>query len=103
MFHVISAGSRSFSNYRLLFDKMDYFLKNIQDQICILSGNARGADQLGERYAQEKGYKLLLFPANWQLYGKRAGYIRNLQMVKQANALVAFWDGQSKGTKHAID
>ena len=64
---------------------------------------ARGADTLGEQYAKERGIPIRYFPADWQTLGKSAGYQRNVQMAQYADALVAFWDGRSKGTKHMID
>ena len=103
MFRVIIAGSRGFNNYNLLKEKCDYQLQNIKDEIIIVSGTARGADQLGEKYAKEKGYKIDSRPANWDLYGKSAGYKRNEEMAKNADALIAFWNSKSKGTKHMID
>ena len=57
---------------------------------------------MGEQYAAEKGYAVLRFPADWDRFGKAAGYMRNEQMAKNADALVAFWDGTSKGTKNMI-
>ena len=44
-----------------------------------------------------------VFPADWDKYGKRAGYLRNVQMAEYADALLAFWDGESRGTKNMID
>lgn len=78
-------------------------LDHDKDEIQIISGNAKGIDKLGERYAKENGYKLLLYPANWDKYGKKAGPIRNSEMIKIANLLIAIWDGNSKGTKDIID
>ena len=103
MFKVIIAGSRSFSDYDLLKKHADYMLSRIQEPIEIVSGGATGADALGERYAQEKGLEIEYYPADWDKYGKSAGYIRNKQMARNADALIAFWDGTSKGTKHMID
>ena len=102
---IIIAGSRDFSNYELLRDRLDYLLKNAsdEDEITIISGGARGADQLGERYAKEKGYKIIRKLANWNKYGKSAGYKRNEEMAKIADVCVCFWDGESRGTKHMID
>lgn len=102
LFKVIVAGSRDFTNYELLKMKLDSLLKN-KYEVIIVSGAARGADQLGERYEKEKGFKISSHPANWDAFGKSAGYIRNEEMAKEADALVAFWDGVSKGTKHMID
>lgn len=99
---VIIAGGRDFDNYDLLFQKCDKLLSR-QNEIEIVSGCAKGADKLGEKYANEKGYKIKRFPADWNLHGKSAGYIRNKEMADYADALIAFWNGQSKGTKHMIE
>ena len=99
---VIIAGCRDFNNYNLLKSTCDNILKN-QEKIEIVSGTARGADQLGEQYAQEKGLEIKKFPADWETYGKRAGFLRNAQMAMYADALIAFWDGQSKGTMNMIE
>lgn len=102
MFRVIIAGGRDFSDYSLLTKTMDNVLVNVQDDITVVCGKARGADILGEQYAKEHGYAVQYFPADWNRYGKVAGYIRNTTMAKNADALVAFWDGQSSGTRHMI-
>ena len=102
MFNVIIAGSRDFNNYELLKSKCNNILSNSSD-ICIISGTARGADKLGERYANEQGYAMQQFPADWDRYGKSAGYKRNVLMAEHADALIAFWDGMSKGTRHMIE
>ena len=102
MFRVIIAGTRTFDDYDLLCRSMDYYLQNIKEPIQILCGLAKGADQLGLKYACEHGYEVRFFPADWKKYGRAAGPIRNLQMVQNADALVAFWDGKSFGTKNII-
>ena len=71
--------------------------------MTIVCGEARGADSLGKRLAYEKGWKVLSFPADWDKHGKAAGYKRNDEMARNADALIAFWDGKSRGTKHMID
>ncbi len=104
MFRVIVAGSRTFDNYDLLRRKLDYELVNQAGKdITIVSGAARGADKLGEKYAIERGYSIDSHPADWEKYGKSAGYIRNKEMAQSADALLAFWDGKSRGTMHMID
>ena len=102
---VIIAGGRSFNDYKLLAAKCDNILaqKRNTHQIVVISGTARGADTLGELYAQERGYELRRFPADWDGLGNRAGYVRNCQMADNANALIAFWDGKSPGTRHMIE
>lgn len=98
---VIVAGGRDFSNYELLCRKLDVILSRQKD-VQIVCGEARGADSLGRRYAEERGYTVLSYPANWEKYGRSAGFRRNEEMAQVADALVAFWDGQSKGTQHMI-
>jgi len=100
-FRVIIAGSRDFEDFDKLCDVCDFMLQNKLD-VQIVSGAARGADKLGEKYAKERGYKIIQYPADWSL-GKKAGYIRNEIMAKNADALIAFWDGKSKGTNHMIN
>lgn len=102
MFRVIIAGGRDFADYALLSKTMDEYLSEVTDDIFIVCGQARGADTLGEQYGKEYGYAVNYFPAQWIRYGKSAGYIRNTEMAKNADALVAFWDGHSLGTKHMI-
>jgi len=99
---VIIAGGRDFKDYGLLCRKADYYLSR-QDEIEIVSGTAKGADKLGERYADERGYKITRFPADWGTFGNSAGYRRNEEMAQYADALIAFWNERSKGTKHMID
>ena len=101
-FRVIVAGSREFNDYNLLSSELDKFLKG-KKNVTIVSGTARGADRMGEQYAAEHGYKIDQFPAEWSKYHQGAGPIRNLEMVKTADAVVAFWDNQSTGTKNIID
>ncbi len=107
---VIVAGSRTFSFRFLLQEKLFKILneENLNiDGIAIVSGGARGADECGEMFAEQWGCKIVRFPADWETYGKSAGFIRNKQMVdyakKNNGILVAFWNEKSKGTKHTID
>lgn len=97
---VIIAGGREFNNYALLKNTLDKLLKEDFD---VVSGKARGADSCGERYAIHHGKRVHEFPADWDTYGKRAGYLRNAEMADFADILVAFWDGVSRGTKHMIN
>lgn len=69
----------------------------------VVSGKARGIDTLGERWAEANNIPVAPFPADWNLNGKAAGPIRNTAMSNYAEALVAIWDGQSRGTKDMID
>lgn len=104
-FRVIIAGSRGFKDYSLLSRKMYKLLQNKYGlvNIQIVSGGAQGADKLGEYFAERMNFGLVRFPADWEKHGKAAGMIRNKQMAEYANALVAFWDGLSKGTANMIE
>lgn len=103
-YRVIIAGCRDFNDYELLKEKCDDFLHDEKkEDVVIISGHASGADALGERYAQERGFQLETFPADWKAHGRAAGPIRNARMASAANALIAFWDGKSRGTKNMIE
>lgn len=69
----------------------------------VVSGMARGVDSLGELWAKKNNIPIKQFPADWKGLGRQAGYRRNEQMGNYAEALVAVWDGSSRGTKHMID
>ncbi len=106
---LIIAGSRTFNNYPTLkkhifdlFNELELSQKEIKE-VEIISGTARGADQLGELFAEENNLLLHSFPADWDKYGKAAGFIRNKQMGNFADRLIAFWDGKSRGTFHMIE
>ena len=104
MFYCLVVGSRTFNNYDLLQAKLDFLLQNkVKGGITIVSGGARGADTLAELYAKKHNYPLKVFPADWNTFGKRAGYIRNKQMHEDISqfsdrGVVAFWDYSSRGT-----
>ena len=104
-FRIIIAGGRDLNNYELLKAKCESILssKATTHRIIIVSGAAKGADSLGEKYAREKSYAIESRPADWNTHGKAAGYIRNAQMADGADALIAFWDGKSRGTKSMIN
>jgi len=99
---VIIAGGRDFNDYDLLCRKADKILSR-QSEIEIVSGTARGADKLGERYAIEHGYLIKRFIPDWNYFGKKAGFIRNEEMAEYADALICFWNGKSKGAEHMIN
>jgi len=102
-FKVIIAGGRHFSDYEFMKQTCDKVLQDLEETIEIVSGAARGADKLGEKYAKEKGHQIHRFVAQWDKFGKSAGYRRNAEMADFADMLIAFWDGESKGTSHMID
>lgn len=109
MVRLIVAGGRKFNRYRLLKTKTLNFarllaLKNRVplSEIEIVSGEADGADKLGERFADEFNLRVHRFPANWTKFGNGAGHIRNGEMAKFSDACITFWDGKSNGTASMI-
>ena len=104
---LIIAGSRSFNNYELLAATLDELTVDVpKEKLVVLSGHARGADQLGERWSRERYVWCEFFHPDWQKHGKAAGHVRNAAMVASCDpgdAAVFFWDGQSPGTKGCIE
>ena len=104
-------GSRHFTDYKM----MSEVLSKIKNITLIVSGGNRtfdhynnrymGADYFAEVFATVNNIPLLVHPANWYTEGrldKSAGFKRNIKIVKDCDQLIAFWDGESKGTGHSI-
>jgi hypothetical protein len=117
---VIIAGTRSFTDYPLLNDSCKRVFRSFRDEgllpddpetavrtLEIVSGTAKGADLLGEHFANGHSITIKRFPADWETHGKSAGYLRNEKIAMYAKedngTLISFWDGVSSGTKHMID
>lgn len=106
MIKVIIAGSRHITDYNLVKDFIESLNLDIYEVIC---GMARGVDLLGRRWAIENKIDVIEFPAQWDKYGKSAGYKRNVEMANYANetvlggGLILIWDGKSKGSGHMKD
>lgn len=95
------AGSRGIAKRRIV----SRALKRAPFEITeVVSGACKkGVDQLGEGWAKRKGIPVKRFPADWNQYGRRAGPLRNREMARYADALIAIWDGKSRGTRSMID
>ena len=98
---LIVAGTRTFDDYELLAAWLNT-LREFYGDIVIISGTAPGADRLAESYAERNKIQVKRFPADWDKHGKAAGPIRNQQMCEVGDALLAFWNGQSRGTASMI-
>jgi hypothetical protein len=96
---TIIAGSRSITDPLTIENAIKESGFEITEVVC---GLARGVDSLGKEWAIKNNIPIKEFPADWDTHGRKAGYVRNLEMVKYADALIAIWDGESKGTKHTI-
>lgn len=112
-FYCLVAGSRTYCDYLEFENIMDKMLqKQVEagNHIVIVSGGAKGTDSMAEVYADKRGYEKKIFQADWDKYGRAAGYRRNEDMhlficapVDRKRACICFWDGSSKGTKHNFE
>lgn len=106
---VIVAGGRDLTDKKLVWNTLDHMFipfgalmpeyNLISELVC---GMARGADTLAEQWAIANWIPVKEFPADWEKHGRGAGHIRNREMAKYGDVLVAFWDGKSRGTKGMI-
>jgi len=97
---TIVAGSRDGVTLKIVENAMQDAPFEITE---VVSGTARGADRFGEIIAKKYNLPLHRFPANWNKYGRRAGYLRNVEMAMNAEALVAIQYNNSRGTEHMIN
>lgn len=97
---TIIAGSRSVQNQSHLLAAISRARLPISE---VVSGGARGIDRLGEQWATTQGIPVRQFLPNWEKFGRAAGMIRNAEMARYADALIAIWDGKSRGTKQMIE
>lgn len=107
---VIIAGGRDFEWTDEHLFKIDHYLSRYKQDSCLplfnvemVTGCAKGADQIPYFYNEWHGVPIKEFPADWDSHGKKAGILRNKEMAQYADALIAFWDGKSRGTKHMIE
>lgn len=68
----------------------------------IVSGGARGVDTCAENYARAMGLRLTVFLPDYDRFGRKAPLVRNREIVDYADRVVAFWDGESRGTYYVI-
>ena len=97
---VLICGSCGVNDLRLIVRAIKESGFDVKE---IVSGGASGVDSLAEGYALAKNIPIRVFKPDWKTYGRRAGIVRNSEMVKEADAVIAIWDGTSKGTKSSID
>ncbi len=97
---VIVCGSRDWTNREAIADR----LFDLPTDSVIVHGAAKGADKIAGQEAEKLGLLVEQHPADWDYYGKRAGFVRNERMaVIGADLCIAFWDGRSKGTAMMVD
>ena len=100
---IIVAGGRDAEPALYLVDKAIEESGMKKDMTQLVHGAARGIDSAAGEWAKINNIPVHVFPADWSKYGKSAGPIRNKQMAEYADALIAIWDGISRGTKHMIE
>jgi hypothetical protein len=104
MFTVVVTGSREWNDRGRIEQALERLVSKHGTDITLINGTARGADRLCAAVAHEIGMHVVDMPADWDKYGRGAGFIRNAAMLdEQPDLVLAFWDGSSKGTKHTID
>jgi len=97
---VAVVGSRTFTDYECMRKTLDVHVKPGDE---IVSGGAKGADKLAEKYAKDQNLNTIIYYPQWDKYGKKAGFLRNRKIIDDADVVVAFWDGKSRGTASSID
>lgn len=107
---ILVCGSRGWANHATTYARIREALlgklpPSVFEQHVIIHGNAPCVDQLAGAVARGLGYLVEVYPADWNKFGRGAGFKRNQQMLTEGkpNLVLAFWDGQSRGTKHMID
>lgn len=101
---IIIAGSRTITGKAGAMEVLGSFTEAIAEWgplvvTEIVTGGAKGVDEIGKRFAEKFGLAHREFPADWDKHGKRAGYLRNVEMAEHADALVLVWDGKSAGSR----
>ena len=101
---IFICGSRTLTDRKWIFAKLDSYVreKGLPRDAEILEGEAQGVDLLAKDWAEKRGYKVLEYPADWNKFHFKAGFIRNEQMAKDCDAVVLLWTGKSSGTFHDI-
>jgi hypothetical protein len=102
MKNIAIVGSRSFTNYEVFKEKLNNLPISFIN-CTVVSGGAKGADSLARKFAIENKLIMKEFLPNWNLHGREAGFIRNVDIIKNSDIVIAFWDGKSAGTKHSIE
>jgi len=100
---IAVVGSREFKDLFFIEDILDGLFEHDNQ---LITGGAKGVDKYAENFVKTLHfyeYEPIILLPDWDKYGKKAGFLRNQQIVNQADIIIAFWDGKSKGTKHSID
>lgn len=106
IFYLGIVGSRTFTDYEMFKEKISQILLKLRSKyskiVFVSGGCPKGADHFAKQYAIENSIEIIEYLADWDKYGKSAGFKRNQLIIDKSDLLVAFWDGQSKGTLHDL-
>lgn len=100
---IAIVGGRDFNDYNFLRKEVGKFIHENEISLSsIISGGAKGADTLAEKLATEINVELIIFKPNYEKFGRGATIVRNTEIIKNCDVVVAFWDRKSKGTHDSI-
>lgn len=97
---ILITGGRDFNNKLLIENTLNQF---INEWDIVLHGGAMGADTLADDFCKLNNIQTEIYKPQYEIWGKDAPLIRNTEMVKKCDVVIAFWNGKSKGTKYTID
>ena len=108
MHRLAIEGSRDLSEeateraVEIIQETIEHAKSGLPKRVMLVSGGARGVDHLAERLFLAADLPVFIIYPNWNKHGKRAGFLRNEKIVREADTMLAIWDGKSKGTNHSI-
>jgi len=96
---VAIVGSRGFRN----LERVRAYVRSLPPETVVVSGGAVGVDRAAEAEARACGLGVDSWTPRWRKWGKGAAFIRNMAIARNCERMVAFWDGESRGTRHAME
>jgi len=102
---VIICGGRNAAE-QSCGEVLEEFISRLRSDCVVIHGGCKGIDTIAGKYAKQRGLTVIVFPAEWNKYGRSAGMIRNEEMLEQSPDFVVGFHpelSQSKGTKNMID
>lgn len=100
---IAVVGSRDYQEHWMVVSKLWEYWNSYGEELVIVSGGAKGVDRIAEQWAKKNHVPTEIYKPDWEKHGKSAGMIRNGEIIANVSALLAFWDGQSKGTWNSIE
>lgn len=103
-FVVMVTASRGWRHRSRVLQTLERIEQDLNGRdMKLIHGDANGGDTIAAQAARRLGWEIEAFPADWDRHKKKAGILRNIQMLDtNPNMVIAFWDGSSKGCHHAF-